>query len=188
MICSSFQAEKSFKSCHTKDTYFTIRGSRDSYSLFTCPTTNCESLRIKILSADIVAASSILASMTSYSDSLLEAPKPKRMACLIKDKTSNSDHLLSSKSKRKRVGEKGNLQSLGFLFSSERVSDFSLKSWAIGPSDSFEPRSKAILRSEGFVWVPVLGSFDKLRKVEVLSYLSYTLFKCFVDDSVNLRP
>ena len=31
-----------------------------------------------------------------------------------KDKTSNSDHLLSSKEKRKRAGEKGNLQSLGF--------------------------------------------------------------------------
>ena len=31
-----------------------------------------------------------------------------------KDKTLNSDHLLSSKEKRKRAGEKGNLQSLGF--------------------------------------------------------------------------
>ena len=31
-----------------------------------------------------------------------------------KDKTSNSDHLLSSKTKRKRVGEGGKLQRLGF--------------------------------------------------------------------------
>ena len=60
--------------------------------------------------------------------------------------------------------------------------DFSLRSRAIGPSDFFGPRSKAVLRSEDFAWVPVLGSFDKLREVEVLSYLSYTLFKCFVND------
>ena len=33
-----------------------------------------------------------------------------------------------------------------------------------------------------------LRSFDKLREVEVLSYLFFTLFKCFVDDSVGLRP
>ena len=78
--------------------------------------------------------------------------------------------------------------SLGFLFSSERVSDFYLRYRAIGPLDFFGPRSKAILRSEGFAWVPVLRSFDKLREVGVLSYLSYTLFKCFVDDSVGLRP
>ena len=38
------------------------------------------------------------------------------------------------------------------------------------------------------MWVPVLESFDKLREVGVLSYLSYTSFKCFVDDSVGLRP
>ena len=32
------------------------------------------------------------------------------------------------------------------------------------------------------MWAPVFGSFDKLREVGVLFYLSYTLFKCFVDD------
>ena len=68
------------------------------------------------------------------------------------------------------------------------MSDSSLKSWAIGPSDFFGSSSKAVLRSEGFAWVLVLGSFEKLREVGVLSYLSYTLFKCFVDDSVGLRP
>ena len=72
------------------------------------------------------------------------------------------------------------MQRLGFLFSSERVSDFSPRSRAIGPSDFFGPRSKAVLRREGFMWVPVLGSFDKLREVGVLSYLFYSLFKCFV--------
>ena len=68
------------------------------------------------------------------------------------------------------------------------MSDFSLKSWAIGLSDFFRSRSKAVLHSEGFAWVSVLGSFDKLREVGVLSYLSYTFFECFVDDSVGLRP
>ena len=76
---------------------------------------------------------------------------------------------------RKRFAE------LRFLdFFSERVSDFSLRSWAIGPSDFVKPRRKVVLCSEGFVWVPVLRSFDKIREVGVLSYLSYTLFKCFV--------
>ena len=83
VMCSSFQAKKLSKCCLTKDTYFSIRGSRDSYSLFTYPTTNCESLQIKSLSADIVTASSILVSMASYSNSLLEALKPKRIACSI---------------------------------------------------------------------------------------------------------
>ena len=80
---SSFQAEKLSNCCLTKDTYFAIRRSRDSYSSFTCPTTNCESLRIKSLSADTVTASSIPTSMASYSDLLLETLKPKRIACSI---------------------------------------------------------------------------------------------------------
>ena len=45
-----------------------------------------------------------------------------------------------------------------------------------------------VLRSVSFAWVPVLRSFDKLREVVVLSYLFYSLFKSFVDDSVGLRP
>ena len=53
----------------------------------------------------------------------------------------------------------------------ERVCNFSLKSQAIRPSDFFGPRSKAVLRSEGFAWAPILRSFDKLREVGVLSYL-----------------
>ena len=65
---------------------------------------------------------------------------------------------------------------------------FSLYFWLIRPLDFFGLRTKAVLRSEGFAWVPVSWSFDKLREVGVLSYLSYTLFKCFVDDSVGLRP
>ena len=83
VMCLSFQAEKLSKHCLTKDTYFSIRGSRDLDSSFTCPTTNCESLQIRSLSADILTASLIPASMASYSNSLLEALKPKRIACSI---------------------------------------------------------------------------------------------------------
>ena len=38
--CSSFQTGKLFKRCFTRETYFAIRGSRDSNSSLTCPTTN----------------------------------------------------------------------------------------------------------------------------------------------------
>ena len=80
VMCLSFQAEMLSKRCLTKDKYFFIRGSRDSYSSFTYPTTNCESLRVKSLLVDTVTASSIPASMASYSDSLLEVLKHKRIA------------------------------------------------------------------------------------------------------------
>ena len=63
-----------------------------------------------------------------------------------------------------------------------RVSDFSLGFWAIRPSKFFGSRSKVVLHSEAYAWTPVLRSFDKFHEVGVLSYLSYTLFKCFVDD------
>ena len=62
------------------------------------------------------------------------------------------------------------------------MSDFSLKSRAIGPSDFFGTRRKVVLRGESNAWALVSWGFDKLREVGVLSYLSYTLFKCFVDD------
>ena len=42
-------------------------------------------------------------------------------------------------------------------------------------SEFVRTRRKAVLRSEGFTWVPVLRSFNKLREVGVLSYLSFTL-------------
>ena len=71
---------------------------------------------------------------------------------------------------------------------SERESSFSLRSRTIGPSDFDEARREAILRGEDNVWTPVLGVFDKLCEVGVSSYLFYTLFKCFVDVCVGLRP
>ena len=79
------------------------------------------------------------------------------------------------------------LQRVRFLYFSERECDFSLGFWAIRPSEFVGTRRKAVLRSEGFTWVPVLRSFDKLREIGVLSYLSYSLFKCFVDDCVDFR-
>ena len=63
----------------------------------------------------------------------------------------------------------------------ERVSHFSLRFREIGPSDSFGARRKAVLCVEGNAWAPVSWSFKKLCELGVLSYLSYTLFKCFVD-------
>ena len=70
----------------------------------------------------------------------------------------------------------------GFDIFIERVCHFFLRFWTIGPSDFDGVRRKVVLRGEGNAWAPVLRSFDKLREVGVLSYLSYTLFKCFVDD------
>ena len=58
--------------------------------------------------------------------------------------------------------------------------NFSLRSRPIGQSDFFGPRRKVALRGEDYAWAPVLGSFDKLCEVGVLSYLFYPLFKCFV--------
>ena len=69
--------------CLIREAYFAIRGSLDSNSALTCPTTSCESLRIKRQSAPSASASFSPAIMASYSDSLLEALKPKRTACSI---------------------------------------------------------------------------------------------------------
>ena len=59
---------------------------------------------------------------------------------------------------------------------------FSLRSWPIEPPDFFGPKRKVVLRGEGNTLTPVSWSFEKLCEVDVLSYLSYTLFKCFVND------
>ena len=50
-----------------------------------------------------------------------------------------------------------------------------------GLSDRFEPRSKVVLHIEDYMWAPILGVFDKLHEVGVLSYLFYPLFKCVYD-------
>ena len=81
--CSSFQAERVLNFCLTREAYFVIRGSLDSNSALTYPTTCCESLLIKRLSVPTTSASSRPSIMASYSDSLLEALKPKWTACSI---------------------------------------------------------------------------------------------------------
>ena len=52
---------------------------------------------------------------------------------------------------------------------------------AFGLSKFDSSRTKVGARSVIYVWTPKSWSFDKLREVRVLSYLSYTLFKCFVN-------
>ena len=65
----------------------------------------------------------------------------------------------------------------------ERASDFSLEYRAIRPSAVFGTRRKAALRGAGYVWIPDLRSFDKIREVGVSPYLGFTLylsvFQCF---------
>ena len=46
----------------------------------------------------------------------------------------------------------------------ERVSNFSLDFPAFGPSDPGEPRDKVVLRCKGYVWAPVLWSFDNSER------------------------
>ena len=71
-------------------------------------------------------------------------------------------------------GEK-NLQKGGNFVLREREKDFSLDYRAIGPSEFFGAKRKVVLRGEAYRWALVLRSFDKLREVGVLSYLSFTL-------------
>ena len=50
---------------------------------------------------------------------------------------------------------------------------FSLGIRAIRPSEFVATRGKVVLLSEGFAWVPDLGSFLKLLKVGVSPYLGF---------------
>ena len=80
----------------------------------------------------------------------------------------------TKKGKRKCEGGGDAVRSrLGFRV---RVRDFSLGFWAIRPSEFVGTRSKVVLLSEGFAWVPDLRSFEKLREVGDLSYLGFTLY------------
>ena len=79
------------------------------------------------------------------------------------------------KTKTKSCWRRNCLQWLWILSFSERESHFSLKYWAIRPSELFGTRRKVTLRIEAHSWAPVLGVFDKLREVGVSSYLSFTL-------------
>ena len=70
--------------------------------------------------------------------------------------------------------EENSCRELGFYVFRVRRCAFSLKSQVIQPSDSFEPRRKVVLHGKDNAWTSVLGSFDKLREVGVLSYLFYS--------------
>ena len=61
-------------------------------------------------------------------------------------------------------------------------SHFSLDFSVIGPANSGETRGKADTHCKGYARVPVLWSFDRLRKVEVFSYLFYSLAKSHFND------
>ena len=52
-----------------------------------------------------------------------------------------------------------------FLDFLERESHFSLDYRAIGPSEFFGARRKAVLHGEAYAWAPILRSFDKLCDV-----------------------
>ena len=82
----------------------------------------------------------------------------------------------------KRGKEKeGSSSYFSFEFS-ERESSSSLEIRAIRPSAVFGTRRRTALRGEGFVWVPDLGSFLKLREVGVSPYLGFIpSFKYFVN-------
>ena len=56
------------------------------------------------------------------------------------------------------------------------MTSFSLDLWEIRPSKSFGARRKAALRIKAYAWTPVYRCFDKLREVEDLSYLGFTLY------------
>ena len=59
----------------------------------------------------------------------------------------------------------------------ERESTFSLDFSVIGLSDLDETRSKVDPHCKSYVWVPKVWSFDKLREVEVFSYLDILCLK-----------
>ena len=55
-----------------------------------------------------------------------------------------------------------------------RSSHFSLDFSAIGPANSSEARSKVAPHGKDYAWVPVLGSFNKLRKGRGFSPTCFT--------------
>ena len=87
--------------------------------------------------------------------------------------------IVSSSSNGKRRKENVKEEGIGpvakdFFFRVRRCT-FSLSFQAIRPSKFFGARRKFALCSEAYEWALVLRSFDKLREVGVLSYLSFTL-------------
>ena len=111
----------------------------------------------------------------------------------LNDKIMNSAHLLPlNQEQNVKVGWGGSYSELQITFFRERRTSFSLNSRAIGPSNSFRTRRKAVLHEADNAWTLVLGVFDKLREVGVSSYLGFTfclsVFTMFeLDEAVRGR-
>ena len=78
---------------------------------------------------------------------------------------------LGGKEEREREQTERDREREGFR---ERGSTFFLKFPAIGPSVFDEARSKVAPHGKDYTWVPVLGSFDKLRKGRGFSPTCFT--------------
>ena len=83
---------------------------------------------------------------------------------------------LSQKTRKNTEQKQGGLIVSHFLSFFRERSSLSLNFRQIRPSKFFGARRKAALRIEAYAWVPVSWSFDKLREVGDLSYLSFTLY------------
>ena len=84
--------------------------------------------------------------------------------------------------KRPKRGRRGEIDSELQILFLVRESSFSLEIRAIRLSAVFGTRRRTALRGEGFVWVPDLGSFLKLREVGVSPYLGFIpFFKYFTN-------
>ena len=91
------------------------------------------------------------------------------------------------KGKTKREGEGKEAVAIFFYFLLER--EHLLSKIPVNPTVRFlRTKKQSGLHIEDYMWALVLGVFDKLREVGVLSYLFYPLFKCFVKACVGLRP
>ena len=70
----------------------------------------------------------------------------------------------------------------------ERESTFSLEFPVIGLSNPGEPRDKVAPHSKSYAWILVLWIFDKLREVEVFSYLVISCLKAMTMVLGVVRP
>ena len=88
---------------------------------------------------------------------------------MIMGQNMNSDLLPFEDQKMQWLRE--DVQWLRMVVFRERMCPFFLEFRPIGPSIFDGARRKVALRGEDYAWAPVLGVFDKLREVGVLSYL-----------------
>ena len=78
------------------------------------------------------------------------------------------------KTRKKKTWVEQKFDAVGSVWENLREREhFSLEICAIRSSTVFGTRRRTALRGEGFAWVPDLGSFLKLRGVEVSPYLSF---------------